>query len=65
MTKNNGQVILIISILALTVATLWIYLGVHQALTKTERPVLTTQETQALNPQWDESVFQELQKRKP
>lgn len=65
MTKNKSQVVLIISVFALTVAVLWIYLGIHQALTKTEKPILTPQETQVLDPKWDESVFQELLKRKP
>jgi type II secretory pathway component PulC len=64
MKKKFSQTIFIISVLALTVASLWVYLSVHRALKKTEKPVLTPQETRVLNPNLDESIFEELQKRK-
>jgi hypothetical protein len=64
MKKNYNQQILIISILTLTIATLWVYLSIHRALKKSEKPVLTPQETRVLNPQLDETVFEELGARK-
>ncbi len=64
MKRNISQEILIIAVLTLTVASLWIYLSVHRALNKPERPVLTPQETKILNPSLDESIFDELKKRK-
>lgn len=64
MKKNFSQVILIIAVFTLTIASLWIYLSVYRALNKTEKPILTPQETKTLNPTFDESVFGELKKRK-
>jgi len=64
MKRNFNQEILIIAILALTVTFLWVYLSVYRALQKSEKTVLTPQETQVLNPKLDLSVFEELKKRK-
>ncbi|NCN59388.1 hypothetical protein COT03_01670 [Candidatus Shapirobacteria bacterium CG07_land_8_20_14_0_80_39_18] len=64
MKRNISQEILIIAALTLTIATLWIYLSVHRALNKGEYPVLSPQQTKILNPTLDESVFEELKKRK-
>ncbi|HUW24510.1 MAG TPA: hypothetical protein VMW04_02670 [Patescibacteria group bacterium] len=64
MKKNYSQEIFIISILTLTITVLWVYLGIHFALQKSEKPALTPQETRILNPQLDESVFEELKARK-
>jgi 2-phosphoglycerate kinase len=63
MKKNYSQAILLISILSITIAFLWIYLSVHLALKKTEKPTLTQEEIKVLNPDLDESVFEELAKR--
>lgn len=63
MKKNYSQTVLLISILSLTIAFLWIYLSVHFALKKTEKPTLTQEEIKILNPDLDESVFEELSKR--
>lgn len=52
------------AILALLVAVVWIYLGVFKVLKRLEeKPVLTPQETKIINPQLDEEVFDELEKR--
>lgn len=64
MKRNISQEILIIAVFTLTIVSLWVYLSVHQALNKTEKPVLSPQETKILNPTLDESVFTELKKRK-
>jgi len=64
MKKNYSQEIFIISALTLTITVLWVYLGIHRALKKSEKPVLTPQETQVLDPQLDESVFEELKARR-
>jgi len=63
MKKNFSQAILFMAVLTLTIVLLWVYLGVHRALKKTENPVLTPQEKKVLVPILDESVFNELQKR--
>ncbi len=63
MKKGINQVFLFLAVLTLTVATLWIYLNVHRALNKTDKPILTPQETKILSPILDESVFEELKKR--
>jgi hypothetical protein len=64
MKKNYSQEIFIISILTLTITVLWVYLSIHRALKKSESPILTPQETRILNPQLDESVFEQLKERK-
>lgn len=64
MKKNYSQEIFIISVLTLTITVLWVYLGIHRALKKSEKPVLTPQETRVLDPQLDESVFEELKARR-
>ncbi len=63
MKKNTSQVFLFLATLTLTVAVLWIYLSVHRALIKTDKPILTPQEIKVLSPILDESVFEELKKR--
>ena len=64
MKKKLSQEILLIAILTLTVTLLWIYLSVHGALKKSEKTILTPQETQLLVPKLDTEVFEELKKRK-
>ncbi len=64
MKKDYSQQIFIISILTLTIAVLWVYLGIHRTLKKSESPILTPQETRVLNPQLDESVFEQLKERR-
>jgi len=52
------------AVLALSIAIVLIYLGVFKVLNKPgEKPVLTPQETRIINPQLDEEVFDELEKR--
>ncbi len=63
MKKNRSQAILIMSVFTLTIASLWVYLSIHQALGKTEKPVLNPQQTKVLSPILDETVFEELKKR--
>ncbi|PIS14733.1 hypothetical protein COT64_01085 [Candidatus Shapirobacteria bacterium CG09_land_8_20_14_0_10_39_12] len=63
MKKNFSQVFLFLAVLTLTVTTLWIYLSVHRALNKSDKPILTPQETKVLSPILDDSVFEELKKR--
>lgn len=64
MKRNLSQEILIIAVLALTATLIWLYLGVHQALKKSEKPILSPKQTQTLSPKLDTSVFEELVKRK-
>ncbi len=52
------------AVLTLLVAVVWMYLSVFKVLNKSEeKPVLTPQETRVINPQLDEEVFDELEKR--
>lgn len=62
--KNFSQQILIMAVFTMTAVSLWLYLSVRTALVKSEKPVLTPQETKVLNPTLDESIFEELKKRK-
>lgn len=64
MKKNFGQEILYLSVFTLTLVTLWVYLSIHQALIKSEKPILTPQQTKILIPRFDGNVFEGLKKRK-
>ncbi|PIV00999.1 hypothetical protein COS54_01905 [Candidatus Shapirobacteria bacterium CG03_land_8_20_14_0_80_39_12] len=64
MKKNQTQVILLITVLALTTAFLYIYLSVSRALQKTPKPILTPQETRVLDPKLDEKLLDELEQRR-
>lgn len=62
--KRLNKEIFLMAILALLAAVVWIYLGVFKVFNKPEeKPVLTPQETKIINPQLDEEVFDELEKR--
>ncbi len=62
--KKLNEEVLLMAVLALLAAVVWIYLGVFKVLNKPEeKPVLTPQETRVINPQLDEEVFDELEKR--
>lgn len=62
--KGLNEEMFLMAVLALLVAVVWIYLGVFKVLNKPEeKPVLTPQETRVINPQLDEEVFDELEKR--
>jgi hypothetical protein len=63
MKKNYSQEIFIIAILSLTVASVWVYLSVHRALNKSEKPVVSQKEIRLLDPQLDNEVFEELKSR--
>jgi len=64
MKKNFSQPILFLSVFSLTVVMLWVYLSIQRALTKSEKPILTPQQTKILTPKFDQSVLEELKKRK-
>ncbi|PIV02026.1 hypothetical protein COS55_00370 [Candidatus Shapirobacteria bacterium CG03_land_8_20_14_0_80_40_19] len=62
--KRLSKEIFLMAVLALSIAIVLIYLGVFKVLNKPgEKPVLTPQETRIINPQLDEEVFDELEKR--
>ena len=62
--KGLNKQIFLMAVLALLVAVVWIYLSVFKVLNKPEeKPILTSQETKVINPQLDEEVFDELEKR--
>ena len=63
--KKLSQEILVIAILTLTIVLVWIYLSLYTVLGKpNEKPLLTPSEIKVINPEFDESVFNELEKRK-
>jgi len=64
MKKDHSQEILLIAVLAITVAFLYIFISIHKALQKTSKPVLTPQETRILDPKLDENFLKELQERR-
>jgi len=64
MKKNYSQDVLLLAILSLTVTFLWVYLSIYRVLGKSEKPVLTSKQNQPLEPKLDESIFEELKKRK-
>ncbi len=62
--KGSNKEIFLMAVLTLLVAVVWMYLSVFKVLNKSEeKPVLTPQETRVINPQLDEEVFDELEKR--
>jgi hypothetical protein len=62
--KNLNKQMFLMAVLGLLIAVVWIYLSVFDVLNKKEEePVLTPQETSVINPQLDEEVFDELEKR--
>lgn len=64
MKKTFDQEILVIAILTLAIAILWAYLSVYRAFNKSEKPILSPEEIQMLNPKLDSSIFEELKKGK-
>lgn len=62
--KKKYTQILLIAILALTIALLYIYLSVFRALQKTPKPTLNPQEIRILDPNLDEKLLEELQQRR-
>lgn len=62
--KRLNQEILIIAVLTLTLSLLWAFLNINNALKKSEKTLLTPQETKLLVPKMDAFVFDELKKRK-
>lgn len=64
MKKNFSQEILIMAVLILTITFLWLYLSVYRVLKKDEKLILTPRQIQTLNPKLDESVFEELKKKR-
>jgi len=62
--RNLNKQMFLMAVLGLLIAVVWIYLSVFDVLNKKEEePVLTPQETKVINPQLDEEVFDELEKR--
>lgn len=64
MKKNFSQEILIMAVLILTITFLWLYLSVYRVFKKDEKLILTPRQIQTLNPKLDESVFEELKKKR-
>ena len=64
MKKRINEQILLMAILGLTIVIVWIYTSVFKIIDQPEnKPVLTPQETKIINPQLDQEVFNELEKR--
>ena len=62
--QKHFQEILLISILSLTAILVWVYLSVFKILNKpSPNPVVTPQEIKIINPNFDEDVFKELEKK--
>lgn len=64
MKKDRSLENLLIAVLALTVASLYIFISIHKALQKSPKPILTPEETRILDPKLDESLLKELQERR-
>lgn len=62
--KNISQEIFLIAVLLLTIAIVWIYLSVYKIIDKpSDTPLLTPQEIKIINLDFEEEIFEELEKR--
>lgn len=55
-----SQSIFMMAILTLTIAVLWAFLGVSDALNKTEKPVVSQKEINPIKAGFDKSVLDQL-----
>jgi len=63
MKKKSSIIFLYLGVLTITVAILWTYISVFKKLKKTEKPILSPQEMDILNPSLDEEIFQKIESK--
>jgi len=67
MIKINSKInqsVLIIAIFSLVVTMFWVFLGINNALVKSEKPVVSQKEINPISPELDITTLNMLRERK-